>query len=107
MLRNALRPIHQTPVMFATSARDASARRSKITAPCCRATSRAVANDCLASSSVAAEREQAFAAQAVDFRQIKAHAGFIRRGDGGVKVRETSRGPARGEQSLGRQTEII
>ena len=57
--------------------------------------------------SVAAEREQAFAAQAVDFRQIKAHAGFIHRGDGAVKVSETVRGPARSEQHLGRQTEII
>ena len=49
---NAFHPIHQTPRLFDASARDASARRSKIAAPCRLAMSRATTKACRASSSL-------------------------------------------------------
>ena len=56
--------------IFATSERDASARPSKITAPCRRAMSRALANANRASSLLPRPSvSQTFAAQAIDFQQ--------------------------------------
>jgi hypothetical protein len=50
---------------------------------------------------VAAERQQAFAAQAVDFRQIESDAGFVDSRERAVKMSEAIRWPAGCQQNFG------
>ncbi len=76
------------------------ARRSKMTAPCRMAMSRAPRKLPRLVHVVAAERQQAFATQAIDFRQIESDAGLVDRGNRTVEQREAFRRPAGREQHL-------
>jgi hypothetical protein len=56
---------------------------------------------------VAVKRQEALAAQTIDFRQIKAHARFIDGRHRAIKVSEAVRSPAGGQQNFGSQAQII
>jgi hypothetical protein len=54
----------------------------------------------------AIERQQAFAAPAVDFRQIEADAGLVDRRNCAIEMREAIGRPSGSQQHFARQTEI-
>ena len=56
---------------------------------------------------VVAERQQAFATQAIDFRQIESDTGFVDSSDRAVEMSEAIRRPAGCQQHVGRQAELI